>query len=382
MEACGVRYFAHRKITEKGTDGMGKTNNILVTGNGFDLYHGLKTGYMDFVRCVEDAFAQGNEARTALQTRLTELCNRNGFFRHFHFSVSEDATWAYFESEMDNIVSTLAHFQDVMVENQKDPEYDPASYNIINGLFSYNDLQIFKHFVRVFEQIYDDPSGGLFKLRQQFILPERRLDVRALVNEVRRELDLFTEALDLYLTACVGTADADPESGKSLDFAIRSSQIAAIAPDYVINLNYTDTAAAYGIPAGRIFYAKGRAGSRPVNLVLGSPDTAQEPTDWIYLKNYFQNLVKMIGLPDRAQMHPQDENGESVPVTVHYFGYSFPDGDRELICELDAAAKKTVVYYTDREDYAQKVLRLICLFGREAVTERMYNGALLFEQVA
>ncbi len=384
---------------------MDNNHDILVIGNGFDLYHGRKTGYMDFVRCVEDAFAQSKDRRNVVQTRLTELCNVNGFFRHFHFAMSGDISWTWFEGEMDNIVTALAHFQDVMLENQKNPEYDPASYNIIGGLFTYNDLQIFKHFARVFEQVYDDPSGGLFKLRQQFITPEKRLDTAALVTEVRRELDSFTAALDLYLTACVEEAD-EAGAGVRLSGCGVSDEVTEretnppvcggternpeylvfyagksyeIRPDYVISFNFTDTAERCGVPEERIFYAKGKAGSEPVNLVLGSPDTSEEPIDWIYLKNYFQKLMKLIGQPDRAQLYPVDGSGSSIPVTVHYFGYSFPAGDADLIRELDAAAARTVIYCLDREDYACKVIRLIRLLGKNAVMEKIYDGRYSFE---
>ncbi|MCD8217424.1 MAG: bacteriophage abortive infection AbiH family protein [Clostridiales bacterium] len=363
---------------------MNGNHNILVTGNGFDLHHGRKTGYMDFIRCVEDAFAQSKDQRDEVQTRLTELCNVNGFFRHFHFTMSEDLSWTWFEGEMDNIVAALAHFQAVMAENQKDPEYDPASYNIIGGLFSYNDLQIFKHFARIFEQVYDDPSGGLFKLRQQFITPEKRLNAPAFVAEARRELDSFTAALDLYLTACVGESDDAGAAGRpgiceAADAVFKAENFDEIHPDYVINFNFTDTAERCGVPEERVFYAKGKAGSVPVNLVLGSPDLAEEPADWIYLRNYFQKLMKFIGQPDRAQLYPVDESGNPVPVTLHYFGYSFPEGDAELIRELNAAAAKMVIYCADGEDYAYKVIRLIKLFGRDAVMEKIYDGRYSFE---
>ncbi len=365
---------------------MADRRDILVIGNGFDIAHGLKTGYRDFIRCVEEAFAKGREDRTDVQMQLTELCNRNGFFRHFHFSMSEDASWSYFETEMDNIVRVLSHFQAVMEENQKDPEYDPASYNIIGGLFSYADLLIFKDFTRIFEQIYDDPSGGLFKLRQAFITAEKRLDVRAMVREVRKELDGFTDAVDLYLTACAGATisgvtDGDAGMAEQQKGMAGSFLIESIRPDYVINFNYTDTPEVYGIPDDRIFYAKGKAGSRPQNLILGSPDVSEEAEDWIYLKNYFQKLTKFIGLPDRDRLYPTDDNGNTIPVTLHYFGYSFPAGDAELLRELDAAAACTVVYYTDSEDFAYKVIRLIRLFGKDAVTERIYDGALVFKRI-
>ncbi len=350
---------------------MGDIQSILVTGNGFDLYHGLKTNYMDFIRCVEDAFAMKKEERGEFEQRLTELCNVNGFFRHFHFTPLDIPSWSNFEREMEIIMMAMVHFLDVVKENEKDIDFDLVSFNIYGGIFSYRDLQVFKHFARIFEQIYDDPAGGMFKLRQQYISLEKVLDKKAVVDEVRRELDSFTGALDLYLTHCVNTKDISK----------RSVQVQAASPDYVINFNYTDTALLYGVPEKNIFYAKGKAGRTPVSLVLGIPDESEEHMDWIYLKNYFQRLMKFIGIPDKNQLYPINEEGFPVPVITYYFGYDFPQGDEELIRELASCSQKMVVYYLDREDYANKIIRLLHILGKNKVTERVYEKTIVFEEL-
>ena len=344
---------------------------ILVTGNGFDLCHGLKTGYMDFVKCVEEAFAQPKEQRTPFQTELTQLCNVNGFFRHFHFILTDDHSWTNFEREMENILSALIHFQENVLENAKDPEFDLVSYNIIGGLYTYNDLQIYKHFARIFEQIYDDPSGGLFKLRQQYITPEKRLNKKAVILEIRRELESFTRALDLYLSHCV--TGTHPQ--------VRLAQMQAVAPDYVINFNYTDTVKVYGVPEDHIYYVNGKAGSEPMNLVLGAPGESEERMEWVYIRKYFQRLMKFIGVPEKSMLHPTDASGHPIPVETHWFGYSFPFSDSQLIRELFEASEKQVIYYINMEDYAYKMIRILELFGKKTVEEQIYCGKIVFEAV-
>lgn len=347
------------------------SQNVLVTGNGFDLYHGLKTNYMDFVKCVEDAFGKRKEERNVFETKLTEFCNVNGFFRHFHFTMLDQPTWTNFEKEMEIILQALIHFLDVVKEQQKDVEFDLVSFNVYGGIFSYNDLQIFKHFSRVFEQIYDDPSGGMFKIRQQYITLEKVLNKKAVIDEVRRELESFTKALDLYLSTC-----AEPAACQ-----VKASRIAAIDPDYVINFNFTDTVRMYGVPEENIFYAKGKAGSEPLNLVLGVPDESEEHMDWIWLKNYFQKLMKFIGLPDKEQLYPENEEGEPVPVVSHYFGYSFPLGDAELIKDIARASSGMVIYYINMEDYACKVIQLLKIFGKDEIMEKIQSKKIVFEAV-
>ena len=359
-------YTKDRVCTDK------RMRNILVIGNGFDLFHGKKSGYRDFVQCVEAAFAKDRDARNAFETKLTELCNVNGFFRHFHFALSDDPTWSYFEDEMKKIIGALLHFQEVVLEKQRDPEYDLTNYKIISTQYIYHDLQIFKHFARIFEQVYEDPSGGLFKIRPQFITSERLLDKKAVIAEVRRELDSFTEALDLYMETCVCGTDS----------VARSARIEAIAPTYVINMNYTDTARAYGVPDDRIYYAKGRAGSHPSNLVLGSPEMAKIDPDWAYVINDFQILTKFIGLPEEECIFPADEEDGVVPVVLHFFGYSFPEGDERLMELLFIGMKSAVIYYIDGEDYARKILQLGRLLGKEEFLKLFYRGKISFEKIS
>ncbi len=380
--------------------------NILVIGNGFDLACGKKTAYTDFVARVEAAFNKEKDARDEVDARLTELCNVNGFFRHFHFLEEREQTWSFFEREMGRIVEALARFCDVVEKEQRDPEFDLTAYNMIFGLYSYEELQIYQHFARIFELIFDDPSGGMLKLRQSFFTPERKLNKKRLVEEVRRELDDFTAALDFYLTACVeGAAGAeaapedftqagDAQTGGAQEGADIAQPLTP-APDYVINFTYTDTIVRCGVPEEHIFYAKGRAGSEPVNLVLGCPGRPPKPggkekssppegakrpplpigkADWLPLEDDFQKLMKFIGWPDRAQLHPADAQD----VTVACFGYSFPEWDAELLRELWDAAAQMIVYYTDREDYAQKLIRLFALFGKKEVTEAVSGERLVF----
>ncbi len=400
--------------------------NILVIGNGFDLYHGRETGYRDFVDCVEAAFGKRIDERSDLEVMFTELCDVNGFFRHFHFMMPDDLSWTFFESEMEGMIRTLEHFQDVVEMDQRDPEFDLIDFNIIAGIFTYRDLQIFKHFARIFEQVLDDPSGGMFKLRQMFITQDRTLNKRAMIDEVRRELDDFTSALDLYLTNCVedkGCYPMIPEFKEN-------------KPDYVINFNYTDTVTAYGVPEENIYYAKGKTGSNPANLVLGCPGGPKPPRqhmpdrgpiahgpggsdgspvrqgpegpektggpmpplpfmppmpgchggpdhheDWLYFENDFQKLMKFIGQPDREKLFATDEFGISDSVTVRCFGYSFPMGDAELLRELWEDAEQMVVYYTDREDYAHKVIAMMRMFGKHEVEDAIYQEKLIFNTI-
>ncbi len=342
---------------------------ILVTGSGFDLFHGLHTSCEDFIRASAACLNIAPAERTEVQVQMAALCQTNGFFKYFAANPPGENTWSTFEAELEKVIHVFINFLDTMKKEQEEPYFDAVRYSVSCEGFSFYELTVFKQFFNIFEQIYDDMSGGLFKLRQTCITPGRQLDAKKLLRILRRELNDFTTALSLYLSR-----DADPVKA-----AVTSPQIEAIHPDYVINFNYTDTARLYGISTEQIFYAKGRATLGAEHMVLGIPDESEAHLDFISFKNYFQSIIKFIGVPDRQQLHPVDESGQPVPVVTHVFGYSLPPSDESLILSLADASSRMIIYYTDLEDYAAKVVNLIKIFGKHTALEKIQTQEICFQ---
>lgn len=343
---------------------MSNTHHILVTGNGFDLYHGLKTNYQDFLTAAGQIEEKPEDQRTKWEQKIFTLCIQNGFFRYFQKGMAIENDWNGFEAELEKIVTVFIDFFKKLEEQKKEPQFDISRYSIFCESFSYYELRVFQQFFRLFEQIYDDLSGGLFKIRQDYITDGRELNQKGMIQELCRELDNFTRSLGLYLSHC-----AEPKSCTA-----RWEKLLELQPDYVINFNYTDTCRLYDIPREQIFYAKGRADSQPLNMILGIPDDSQDNLDFIYFKNYFQNIIRFTGIPDKQQLYPTDSQGLPVPVITHIFGYSMPTGDEMIIRQLETASRQMIIYYTDQEDYAKKVISLIRLFGKEAALEKIQTG--------
>ncbi len=319
---------------------------------------------------VEDAFSRGREARSEFDLRYTVLCNVNGFFRHFHFAEGGDESWSWFEGEMRAMVDALANFSSVVDVAARDPEYDITAYQIISGLFTYRDLKIFRDFARIFEQIFDDPSGGMFKLRQQFVTPDKTLDIKAMVAEARRELDDFSAALDLYFK----------ENVMGVDTGIRLPEVENLGrPDFVINMNFTDTAKLYGVADDEIFYTRGKAGCDPLALVLGSPDEGDGDPAWRPLKIYFRKLTHHVAPACPRQFLEIGDDAE--PVRLMYFGYSFPPSDAGLLRELFSVDALSVITYIDDDDYADKILNLMSIFGKDGVISEINAGRMVFRKL-
>lgn len=78
---------------------MDKEYNILVVGNGFDLFHGLNTRYMDFVNYTKEI------EKPEATKRIRGLCYNNVFIRCFNKLANENQQWIDCEKEIDDIVS-------------------------------------------------------------------------------------------------------------------------------------------------------------------------------------------------------------------------------------------------------------------------------------
>ena len=351
---------------------MQEKKHILVTGNGFDLYHGLKTNYSDFINTVSEILAKKPDDRTEQDKRFVSLCQNNGFFKYFQNTSLREKTWTEFESELTKIINVFIRFPDTIYNLKKeDAQFDMIRYSICYEGFSFYELTVFKRFFNLFEQIYDDMSGGLFKMRPAFITDGRDLDEKAMIRELRKELDDFTAALRLYL---IDFADISHCTARA-DF------VKAIKPDYVVTFNYTNTHSLYGVAPEQVFFAKGSVLSDPSNMVLGVPDDSEDHLDFIYFKNYFQSIVKFTGSLDKKYLYPADDQGNPISVITHFFGYSFAPGDESIIRTLDDASEKFIIYYTDSEDYARKVIQLIKLFGKDAALEKIQTEMIIFKEL-
>ena len=345
--------------------------HILVTGNGFDLFHGLPATCKDFIQtgaaCLNIAPAERNNE----QKQIAALYQTNGFFKYFAVNPPSENTWSTFEEELEKVIRVFIAFLDTMKKEQEEPYFDAVRYSISCESFSFYELTVFKQFFNIFEQIYDDMSGGLFKLRETCITPGRQLDTKKLLHILHQELKDFTTALSLYLT----------QEANSEKISVRSPQLKALHPDYVINFNYTDTATVYDLDPAQIFYAKGRAALGAEHMVLGIPDESEEHLDFIAFKNYFQSIIKFIGIPDRQQLHPTDEDGQPIPVITHVFGYSLPPSDESLVKSLTEASRQMIIYYTDLTDYAAKVVNLIKIFGKHTALEKIQTQEIYFQDL-
>lgn len=92
-------------------------NRLILIGNGFDLAHGMKTSYNDFIlwylkKCFEEAYRKGSYSDKLIQIvenrgyGFGSLKNIDGFIEHFYKTNFDD-----FESNLYKLQGTSAHLQ-------------------------------------------------------------------------------------------------------------------------------------------------------------------------------------------------------------------------------------------------------------------------------
>ena len=235
-----------------------KEENILVIGNGFDLYHGLKTKYYDFVQYTKEK----NSNNT-----FSEICRENSIIKYFQKVVEINEGWIDCEERLAYIVKMFSKI--ITKLDSKSHLHIPAKEFTTEERFT----------LEAFNKYLEKNDMNAYRIKERWINPYNELDKTALLRELKRELDSVITALDYYLWECVENHNVDD----------LSEQIKCLNPKYVINFNYTNTCERiYGINESKVHHVHGKVNSQPRNIVLGIRDDDIENLDFVYFKKYFQ----------------------------------------------------------------------------------------------
>lgn len=209
------------------------------------------------------------------------------------------------------------------------------------------------------------------------------------MKDIRREFDEFIVAFELYLCEFVH---------KRNDISILN-QIAEINMTHVISFNYTTTEHLYGVVDAKSHHLHGKIrkdfDSSKNNMVVGVNEQQNQNIEHIYFVKYFQRIQKGVGIKYKSFVENTYENeiGECVrePFTLYIYGHSLDLTDedvlRYVIGDIDNTGffrmkpNKIIIFYRDDEDYAQKVINLIKLYGRPIVEKFMENEAFEFVKI-
>ena len=344
-------------------------NNILVIGNGYDLAHGLKTKYDDFIEYVKNKKYDKHSVNIYADEikRIVEV-EKNGFINYFLEYANTVPGWVDMEKLIKDIIE---QFQDFFA-NYKDYVKDNL---FIENEMGFKISKILGEFGLKTEKYQYRDGGKEFELSDYNKI--YGLNTQKIIRKLRMELDGLVKALENYFILETGLNPIDKTSQKL-------KQIADIRPSYVISFNYTTTYELYGINEDNVHPVHGMINSNPNNMVLGFNDEDEENLDFVYFKKYFQRIQKRTGYIDENRFHVVENQYSitDVPVVTHFYGHSMDATDKDVIEKLYDLSKQFIIYYLNQDDYEQKVINLISVLGKENATDDIQQGRIKLVEIS
>jgi len=309
-------------------------NKLVIIGNGFDLAHGLKTSYKDFlVWSINQSISRKEEP------------NYEGLINFSNTSLPTYQTPSF---------ESIKQFQDFIIHWQIKPNY---RYFFIERIFkaSYeNWVDIENEYFRELVMIYSDRNVTTYDKQKR--LRELNLSLEILKNELDQYLKL--ESKNTYINEDIA------EHFKEI-FTIPDSDICYTM---VLNFNYTDTVEKYIFKflkfSTSINYIHGKLDDETNPIIFGYGDETNEHYEKIENLNNNEYLKHMksfsyLQTPNyRLLFNFLDRDNEKFD--VHIMGHSLGLSDRLLfthIFEHENFNTVKIYYYQkskDKNDFVEK----------------------------
>ena len=362
--------------------------NILVIGNGFDIAHGLRTKYTDFLKFTrefEELYAHrdrkadigwSDEYDKTFIKWIIEVfseANKNDVYKDFvnefhemvfdnlwigHFGVKEIKDgWIDFEKEISRVIQVLDNKRTnkCFMPDENTGDYRSRIENVVAEIL----------------------SGYL----GEEVIKLGTTTLPAIKDRLLRELNRATRALELYLAYYVEGEQLDMQKHRIAKLPI----VEKLKIDKVISFNYTDTfERLYGPDGDGIVYeyihgkAKKGIDAGTCNLVLGIDEYlngSEKDTDneYIEFKKFFQRIYKKTGSQYKVWIGRQKGNpvAKKDKNNVYFYGHSLDVTDKDIISDLIRMENSVAtIFYHNRKSLGDQISNLVKILGEDELIER------------
>lgn len=324
-------------------------NRIVLIGNGFDLAHGLKTSYADFINWYLDEWGK----------LLLKSFNKKEEDRFYSFKIKENvgaSGWFY----LWNFYCTKNTF----------PPTPWTKQEILQIVLTENDFCDYNNSSPMFESICHQIDKGWVDIEEVYYNFLKSSDNPKQLNE---DLDFLKNKLIEYLKS-IPEATINPniqeqilESFNREDIAISSmDKWDKLEPDYImiLNFNYTNTADMY-LPKAYNYSINHIHGnlSNPESVIFGYGDERDDEYDVLMKKNdneYLQH-IKSFRYLEASNYRNMLSFIESAPYQVCIMGHSCGLSDRTLLATLFEHKNCVSIkpYYHKKDDGTDNYRELI-----------------------
>lgn len=380
-------------------------NKVLIVGNGFDLAHGLLTGYGNFLDIMKnwtpiyDMLKKVNKGGSYPKdyvfekyvsnaadinmdnlSELDRIIRNNSWISYYKKCEAEIDGWIDFEREIYPVIDLFEKvFRQTKYETLTHGNTD-TEVLMSRMLFDIGEINIAK----LWEKYFKVDSKNI-SLKSPYVSIQYGILKKQIMKSLREEFDEFIKAFEIYLLEFVYRV----EHTEVLE------QIKNINADYVVSFNYTRTEDLYGILHSKTHHIHGSIRhdfKYKNNMVMGVNEQKDQNIDFIYFVKYFQRIQKATGIKYKefVDRYHVDSCGQHIKdkYTLHIYGHSLDETDEDILRyvigntdesgKLDLKPEKVIIYYYDDSDYEQKVVNLIKLYGRPIVEEYMEKDKFFF----
>jgi hypothetical protein len=372
------------------------TQNILIIGNGFDLYHGLPTRYTDFLFWVKhwddfcrnvskdptkkstagDWYVRLDENGKLIEESISWLArNYTGYMVHIFdelektikenrwikYFIKRNNTndkWIDFENEIQTVLCTLDEIFDT-IENFheiNDSEWFVRSQKrrtIIECFFSPN-------------QSFAFSMNELHRIKEACLLFVDNNSKQSVIEDINKDLKDLIKVLRFYLNDLVSNIKIEQYS----------QQIENIKNPKILSFNYTDTYSKvkYYSKATEVHSIHGSVIRN--NLVLGVSDDIfdDKKLDYIHFQKYYQRIQKKTGSDYLNWISPKEE------AHIYIMGHSLDPVDGGVLNYFLSSknVSKITVFCYDQHAYENMVINLIKIMGKEQTIKLIGEGRIEF----
>lgn len=356
---------------------------VLLLGNGFDIYHDLPTKYSCFINTVNflkdnfienemntvgkvfnnkllyevDALIKNSYARYYMVysnfplninavKKLINGAKTNAWFKYLSKIAEKIQTWIDFEKEISTVINTFELF--FSNNTKKDIRFDKLSYSE-------------KSIVLAFDFFYDELENTavvnapkkIYQIRDEYLSCHNLsnilyIDKHKIINCLYLQLVELSNMLKLYLKCFVEDV-LDKVSSQALN---NVPQVFSNA-NHVFTLNYTNTFERFYDKNSKkkVYHVHGNVeGDIVLGLNSNKFDELEElNTDFICFKKYYQRVYYKTDLEYLEAIYDNGIFDDRVKTNLSVFGHSLDVTDREIITALFERVQKITIYCHTRE---------------------------------
>lgn len=383
-------------------------NNVLLAGNGFDLAHGLPTSYNDFFKVMKEWDEFYKEIKRYVQDktidetsmyyrylhnitdidinnieRLNGIFQNNSWVQYFRECGAEIDGWIDFEREIYPVMELFEFIFNTTYEMTGNIGEPYGNACIKRDNFTPQ----LRRKARLWKKYIDARGADTIIIKTSYASMQYGILKKKIIKSLIDEFNEFIEAFEIYLVEFVH---------KRNDVKMLK-QIQEMNINSVVSFNYTLTERLYGIAEKDVHHIHGKIRENPLennNMVMGVSEQEKQNIDFIYFVKFFQRMQKKSGI--RYKMLTKRKIGDGRyskgSYVLHIYGHSLDETDEDILKYMigDINSRGNLIlkpelvniYYYDDNDFAQKTINLIKLYGRTIVEKELEDRHFKFIHIS